>query len=117
MYSIHTEEAVIAKCNPDWMNQTKLHLPEGYNFRYDVIDYYENTLGWGVGRKDEKQIKIVHFNDNPKPWKYKNMVQYSRKHGTIDDVSGYWGKLAKKGSARERIEDYYNKIKDRLGIV
>ena len=61
-----------------WPSQTKLHLPESYNLFFKYLTDYHRHYGFKYG----KNIKVVHFIGNKKPWHDKNL--------TVFWIINYW---------------------------
>lgn len=55
---------------PDWKRRNELHLPEGYNLLSDCVARYLHQRKGGKRIFFTKDIYIVHFACNPKPWNY-----------------------------------------------
>lgn len=58
------DQDVINDFMPDWPEKNDLHLPEGYNLFFKYLTSYHQIFNLEY-RKD---IKIIHFIGNKKPW-------------------------------------------------
>lgn len=58
------DQDVLNDFYPQWSNMKELHLSEGYNLFFKYLSLYHRLYGFCYG----KEIKIVHFIGNHKPW-------------------------------------------------
>lgn len=68
------DQDVINDVLPNWPRQLDLHLHEGYNMFFKNLTLYRRKYGYKVG----KEIKIVHFIGNRKPWHDKGFRRLNR---------------------------------------
>lgn len=66
------DQDVINDVLPNWSKQFDLHLHEGYNMFFKNLTLYRRKYGYKVG----KEIKIVHFIGNRKPWHDKGLKRF-----------------------------------------
>ena len=65
------DQDIVQMMYPDWPEMSELHLDEGYNMFSDaLLDYL--AQGYAI-----EEVKVVHFEMNPKPWDYR-LVQWLR---------------------------------------
>lgn len=58
----------------DWEYSKELELDEKYNIFFPYLDYYVSKLGYEINVKGKrKNISIVHFIGNSKPWMKNNL--------------------------------------------
>ncbi|MEI3230710.1 MAG: glycosyltransferase [Gordonibacter pamelaeae] len=61
---------------PEWPAANDLHLPETYNMFSDLLCKYVSD-----GFIDRSEIKVIHYEMSPKPWRYstKNWLQVGKR--------------------------------------
>ena len=84
----------------NWRESKELHLDEGYNLFFDYVDYYVRKLGYKI----DKNIYVVHFCREEKPW---NPIKYEL-------VSALFRHLLKLETSQLRIYLKYRAILKRV---
>lgn len=52
----------------DWTTTKELELDEKYNMIFHYLDYYVSKLGYSIKNNHQKNLSVIHFTGEVKPW-------------------------------------------------
>lgn len=66
------DQDILHEYLPDWKDECRLHLDEGYNMFADYLTWYIKNNGYAINGKG-KPIYVIHFIGKLKPWMRPNV--------------------------------------------